>query len=181
MAVNLSAAQFAHPALTETVKKTLDRHGLIARCLTLEFTESTAMRDADASVLILRQLFEMGVRIAIDDFGTGYSSLLYLKRLPATELKIDRGFVHDLEHDPEDRAIVSAIVALGRTLDLQVVAEGVETAAQEEFLSNIGCNSLQGYLFSKPLPARQFLEGVMRRESVSQQVPRPNPLLSATE
>jgi EAL domain-containing protein (putative c-di-GMP-specific phosphodiesterase class I) len=181
MAVNLSAAQFGHPALIETVKKTLERHGLIPRCLTLEFTESTAMRDADASTLILRQLFDMGVRIAIDDFGTGYSSLLYLKRLPATELKIDRGFVHDLEHDPEDRAIVSAIVALGRTLDLQVVAEGVETEAQQEFLSNIGCNSLQGFLFSKPLPAAEFIEVVLRREAATQRTTAPNTLLPATE
>jgi len=110
-------------------------------------------------------LHEMGVRIAIDDFRTGYSSLLYLKRLPATELKIDRGFVCDLEHDPEDRAIISAIVALGRTLDLQIVAEGVETTAQQEFLSDIGCNSLQGYLFAKPLPPAEFLEMLSRREA----------------
>ncbi|HEY2091574.1 MAG TPA: EAL domain-containing protein [Thermoanaerobaculia bacterium] len=181
MAVNLSAAQFGHPALIETVKNTLERHGLIARCLTLEFTESTAMRDADASTLILRQLFDMGVRIAIDDFGTGYSSLLYLKRLPATELKIDRGFVHDLEHDPEDRAIVSAIVALGRTLDLQVVAEGVETEAQQEFLSNIGCTSLQGFLFSKPLPPAEFIEVVVRREAATERATALNTLLPATE
>ncbi|MDF3086631.1 EAL domain-containing protein, partial [Burkholderia sola] len=92
-------------------------------CLTLEITESTAMRDADASLRILQQLHDMGVRISIDDFGTGYSSLLYLKRLPASELKIDRGFICDLEHDTEDAAIISAIVALGRALDLKIVAE----------------------------------------------------------
>ena len=115
------------------------------------------MRDADASVVILQRLHEMGVRIAIDDFGTGYSSLLYLKRLPASELKIDRGFVRNLEHDSEDRAIVSAIVALGQTLDLKIVAEGVETVAQQEFLTDMGCDSLQGFLFGKPMPPAQFL------------------------
>jgi len=106
----------------------------------------------------------MGVRIAIDDFGTGYSSLLYLKRLPATELKIDRGFVRNLAHDSEDRAIVSAIVALGQTLDLKIVAEGVETAAQQEFLTDMGCHSLQGFLFGHPMPPAQFLAALAQHE-----------------
>jgi EAL domain-containing protein (putative c-di-GMP-specific phosphodiesterase class I) len=141
---------------------------LSPRCLTLEVTESTAMRDADASVIILQQLHEMGVRIAIDDFGTGYSSLLYLKRLPATELKIDRGFVRNLAHDSEDRAIVSAIVALGQTLDLKIVAEGVETVAQQEFLTGLGCDSLQGFLFGKPMPPAQFLAELAHREALHQ-------------
>lgn len=166
MAVNLSPVQFGHPALVQMVRATLERHTLIPHCLTLEITESTAMRDADASVVILQQLHEMGVRIAIDDFGTGYSSLLYLKRLPASELKIDRGFVHNLEHDSEDRAIVSAIVALGQTLDLKIVAEGVETVAQQEFLTDLGCDSLQGFLFGKPMPPAQFLEALGHREGL---------------
>jgi diguanylate cyclase len=166
MAVNLSPVQFGHPALIQTVKNTLERHSLIPHCLTLEITESTAMRDADASVVILQQLHEMGVRIAIDDFGTGYSSLLYLKRLPATELKIDRGFVRNLAHDSEDRAIVSAIVALGQTLDLKIVAEGVETIAQQEFLTDMGCNSLQGFLFGKPMPPVQFLAALAHHEAL---------------
>ncbi len=165
MAVNLSPVQFGHPALVEMVQRTLERHLLAPHCLTLEITESTAMRDADASVVILQRLYEMGVRIAIDDFGTGYSSLLYLKRLPATELKIDRGFVRNLEHDSEDRAIVSAIVALGQTLDLKIVAEGVETIAQQEFLSDMGCDSLQGFLFGRPLPPAQFLAALAHREA----------------
>ena len=147
------------------VRATLERHMLIPHCLTLEITESTAMRDADASVVILQQLHEMGVRIAIDDFGTGYSSLLYLKRLPATELKIDRGFVRNLAHDSEDRAIVSAIVALGQTLDLKIVAEGVETVAQQEFLTDMGCDSLQGFLFGKPMPPAQFLAALAHHEA----------------
>ena len=165
IAVNLSPVQFGHPALIQTVKDTLDRHALNPRCLTLEITESTAMRDADATVVILQQLHQMGVRIAIDDFGTGYSSLLYLKRLPATELKIDRGFVRNLAHDSEDRAIVSAIVALGQTLDLKIVAEGVETVAQQEYLSEMGCDSLQGFLFGEPMPATEFLAALERSEA----------------
>jgi EAL domain-containing protein (putative c-di-GMP-specific phosphodiesterase class I) len=130
----------------------------------LEITESTAMRDADASLGILRQLDAMGVRISIDDFGTGYSSLLYLKRLPASELKIDRGFVRDLTHDTEDAAIIAAIVALGHALNLQIVAEGVETREQQEFLTRLGCSTLQGFLLGRPLPADQFIEAVRQRE-----------------
>ena len=165
MAVNLSPVQFGHPDLIQMVRATLERHMLIPHCLTLEITESTAMKDADASVVILQHLHEMGVRIAIDDFGTGYSSLLYLKRLPATELKIDRGFVRNLAHDSEDRAIVSAIVALGQTLDLRIVAEGVETAAQQELLTDMGCHSLQGFLFGHPMPPAQFLAALAHHEA----------------
>lgn len=156
VAVNLSALQFAHAALIDTVRDALARHTLDPHCLMLEITESTAMRDADASLHILQQLDAMGVRISIDDFGTGYSSLLYLKRLPASELKIDRGFVRDLAHDTEDAAIVSAIVALGQTLNLRIVAEGVETAEQQAFLTRLGCDSLQGYLLGRPMTAESL-------------------------
>lgn len=156
VAVNLSALQFAHAALIDTVRDTLARHALDPHCLVLEITESTAMRDADASLHILQQLDAMGVRISIDDFGTGYSSLLYLKRLPASELKIDRGFVRDLAHDTEDAAIVSAIVALGQTLNLRIVAEGVETVEQQDFLTRLGCDSLQGYLLGRPMTAESL-------------------------
>lgn len=156
MAVNLSALQFGHPGMVESVALALSRHAVPPSCLTLEITESTAMHDVEASLAILTELDNMGVRIAIDDFGTGYSSLLHLKRIPASELKIDRGFVRDLAEDSEDAAIVSAIVALGRTLKLQVVAEGVETPAQRTFLADLGCDALQGYLLGKPMPASQF-------------------------
>ena len=166
IAVNLSPVQFGHPLLAEVVQATLMEHSLSPDSLTLEITESTAMRDADASEIILQQLHSMGVRIAIDDFGTGYSSLLYLKRLPADELKIDRGFVHNLEHDADDRAIVSAIVALGRTLDLEIVAEGVETVAQQTFLTDLGCDFLQGFLFGEPMPAPQFLAALTHPEPI---------------
>ncbi|MCY1349396.1 putative signaling protein [compost metagenome] len=157
VAVNLSALQFCHVGLIDSVRAALERHALPANCLTLEITETTAMQDADTSLSILRQLAEMGVDLSIDDFGTGYSSLLYLKRLPANELKIDRGFVRDLERDSDDAAIISAIVALGQALDLRIVAEGVETESQQAFLTGLGCDSLQGFLFGKPLPAEQFM------------------------
>ncbi len=160
IAVNLSALQFAHAGLVDSVRNALLRHSLEPSHLILEVTESTAMRDADASLVILEQLSAMGVGISIDDFGTGYSSLLYLKRLPASELKIDRGFINELAHDSDDAAIVSAIVALGRTLNLKIVAEGVETEAQQEFLTRLGCNSLQGFLLGRPMPAEQLLASV---------------------
>ncbi|WP_336335325.1 putative bifunctional diguanylate cyclase/phosphodiesterase [Pseudomonas putida] len=158
MAVNLSAIQFCHAGLVESVARALQQSGLPANCLTLEITETTAMHDADASLTVLQRLAEMGVDLSIDDFGTGYSSLMYLKRLPANELKIDRGFVRDLEHDSDDAAIVSAIVALGQALGLRIVAEGVETDRQQDFLTRLGCDSLQGYLLGQPVPAEQFMD-----------------------
>ncbi|WP_423194309.1 putative bifunctional diguanylate cyclase/phosphodiesterase [Cupriavidus sp. H18C2] len=158
MAVNLSTLQFCHAGLIDTIAEVLARHAIPAASLTLEITESTAMRDVEETLAIMTQLDRMGVRIAIDDFGTGYSSLLHLKRIPASELKIDRGFVRDLAEDSEDAAIVSAIVALGRTLNLQVVAEGVETPAQRAFLAGLGCDALQGYLLGRPVPPAQFMK-----------------------
>ncbi|MGE6385256.1 putative bifunctional diguanylate cyclase/phosphodiesterase [Pseudomonas sp. NPDC078416] len=160
IAVNLSALQFSHVGLVDTVADALATHGLPANCLTLEITETTAMSDADASMTVLRKLSDMHVDLSIDDFGTGYSSLMYLKRLPANELKIDRGFVRDLEHDSDDAAIVSAIVALGQALNLRIVAEGVETASQQSFLTRLGCDSLQGYLLGYPLPAERFMADI---------------------
>ncbi|HDS1773585.1 EAL domain-containing protein [Pseudomonas putida] len=157
MAVNLSAIQFCHAGLVDSVARALQQNGLPANCLTLEITETTAMHDADASLTVLQRLSDMGVDLSIDDFGTGYSSLMYLKRLPANELKIDRGFVRDLEQDSDDAAIVSAIVALGQALGLRIVAEGVETDKQQDFLTRLGCDSLQGYLLGQPVPAEQFI------------------------
>ncbi|QKL01777.1 EAL domain-containing protein [Pseudomonas sp. NY5710] len=157
MAVNLSAIQFCHSGLVDSVARALQHNGLPANCLTLEITETTAMHDADASLTVLQRLSDMGVDLSIDDFGTGYSSLMYLKRLPANELKIDRGFVRELEQDSDDAAIVSAIVALGQALGLRIVAEGVETDRQQAFLTRLGCDSLQGYLLGQPVPAEQFL------------------------
>lgn len=156
MAVNISALQFSNTRLVPAVKNALERYQLEGEALTLEITESTAMRDVDASLEILERLRALGVRISIDDFGTGYSSLLYLKRLPASELKIDRGFVSELVADGEDAAIVAAIIALGQTLNLKIVAEGVETGAQQDLLTRLGCDSLQGFLLGRPMPALEF-------------------------
>ncbi|MEN5424784.1 EAL domain-containing protein [Stenotrophomonas pennii] len=160
MAVNLSPLQFAAAGLVETVKETLERHGLEASRLTLEITETTAMKNVETSLQILNALTALGVRISIDDFGTGYSSLLYLKRMPATELKIDRAFVRDLEDNAEDAAIVSSIVALGRSLQFNIVAEGVETAGQRDYLSSLGCDQLQGYHLGRPMAPDEFLRKV---------------------
>jgi predicted signal transduction protein with EAL and GGDEF domain len=166
IAVNLSAMQFNHPDLLALVQQTLDRYELDPGCLVLEITESTAMRDPDASMSILQKLHQMGVRISIDDFGTGYSSLLYLKRLPAGELKIDRGFVRELLPGTEDAAIISAIIALGHTLNLEIVAEGVETIAQQELLTSLGCNSLQGFLLGRPMPPDQLIATITEGNAV---------------
>jgi len=179
IAVNLSAVQFNHQGLVNMVRGALERHALEPRCLTLEITESTAMRDADAGMGILEQLHAMGVRISIDDFGTGYSSLLYLKRLPVTELKIDRGFVRDLPQDAEDSAIVGAIVALGRTLNLSIVAEGVETWEQREFLTRLGCNVLQGFLLGRPMPADHFIQAAESDNTARWRPVRPISLMTA--
>ena len=157
VAVNLSALQFSHIGLFESVTQALTDHQVPANNLTLEITESTAMQDADASLGVLGRLSDLGIDLSIDDFGTGYSSLMYLKRLPANELKIDRGFVCDLEQDSDDAAIVSAIVALGQALNLRIVAEGVENSNQQEFLTRLGCDSLQGYLLGKPMPPELFM------------------------
>jgi diguanylate cyclase (GGDEF)-like protein len=156
MAINISPLQFTHAGFVALVAATLDRHALEAESLVLEVTESTAMRDVETSLMVLEQLRALGVRISIDDFGTGYSSLLYLRRLPASELKIDRGFIAQLAGDTNDAAIVSAIVALGATLNLNIVAEGVETDAQRDLLTQLGCNVLQGFLLGRPMSAADF-------------------------
>ncbi|WP_095093913.1 bifunctional diguanylate cyclase/phosphodiesterase [Pseudomonas sp. Irchel 3A5] len=167
VAVNLSTLQFCHSSLVETVAKALELHGLPANNLTLEITETTAMSDTDASMSVLQKLSEMGVDLSIDDFGTGYSSLMYLKRLPANELKIDRGFVRDLEHDSDDAAIISAIVAVGQALNLRIVAEGIETDRQQSFLTRLGCDALQGYLLGHPQPAERFMADIHAARSAT--------------
>lgn len=151
VAVNLSTLQFEQPQLVETVMNSLARHHIPPHTLILEVTETTAMNNPEESVRVLTELTQAGVKASIDDFGTGYSSLLYLKRLPACELKIDRAFVKELSGESNDATIVSAIVALAKTLNLKVVAEGVETPQQQEFLTELGCNTLQGYLLGRPV------------------------------
>lgn len=156
VAVNISALQFEQLDFVDSIAAALKRHGLHPNRLVLEITETTAMRQAAESTKIMRRLYAMGIGISIDDFGTGYSSLLYLKRFPARELKIDRGFISELEPESEDAAIVAAILALAHSLHLSVVAEGVETEAQRALLADLGCDVLQGYLTGRPAPPWTF-------------------------
>ncbi|HSG23085.1 MAG TPA: EAL domain-containing protein, partial [Azonexus sp.] len=135
----------------------------------LEVTESTAMQNTEVTLGILDQLADMGVLLAIDDFGTGYSSLAYLKHLPIQHLKIDRSFVTDIEADANDAAICAATIALGHNLGLKLIAEGVETEQQREFLSRLGCDILQGYLYSKPLPFDEIIPYLQAHQSLSEQ------------
>ncbi len=151
MAVNVSPVQFRQLGFVDAVAGALAASGLEAGLLELEVTEGTVMHDADINLGTLTALDRMGVELSVDDFGTGYSSLAYLKRFPVSKLKIDRSFVRDLEIDPDDRAIASAIVSMGRNLRLTVLAEGVETAEQLALLRNMDCDMAQGYIFSRPL------------------------------
>ena len=156
MAVNLSVAQFRHPALPELVSRILDQAQLAPEYLELELTEGVAMENPLGAITVMDKLHERGVRMSIDDFGTGYSSLSYLKRFKVYKLKIDQSFVRDISTDPEDKAIVSAVISLAKSLGLRTIAEGVETPGQLSFLREQGCDEVQGYFFSRPLPAEQF-------------------------
>jgi diguanylate cyclase (GGDEF)-like protein/PAS domain S-box-containing protein len=158
ISVNLSSRQFLQPDLADMVARVLRDTGLDARCLKLEITESLLMQNVDGAVATLETLKTMGVRLAIDDFGTGYSSLAYLKRFPIDQLKIDQSFVRDITTDPDDAAIASAVIAMARSMKLEVVAEGVETEAQLDFLSSEGCHKVQGYYFSPPIPAEDAMK-----------------------
>jgi diguanylate cyclase (GGDEF)-like protein/PAS domain S-box-containing protein len=152
MSVNLSAVQFRHPDLPALVAQVLAEVQLPPQYLALELTESVALHDPLGAIAVLAQLHQQGVRTSIDDFGTGYSSLSYLKRFQAYQLKIDQSFVRDISDDPDDRAIVSAIINLARSLDMSTIAEGVETLAQLTLLREQGCTEVQGYFFCKPQP-----------------------------
>ncbi len=156
MAVNLSAIQFRQPRLPETVSRILEETGLSAEHLELELTEAVAMDDPQAAVEMMDKLHERGIRLSIDDFGTGYSSLSYLKRFKVYKLKIDQSFVRDITDDPEDKAIVTAIINLASSLGMHTIAEGVETAGQLAYLRLQGCDEVQGYYFSRPLPPEEF-------------------------
>ncbi len=157
MAVNISAHQFRQPDFVQSVRAVLAETGLPAGRLELEITETAVMHSADTSVATLAELKAMGVRLAIDDFGTGYSSLAYLRRFPIDRLKIDRAFVADLESDPEAASLVASIIALGRSLGLRLVAEGVENSAQADFLRGMACERVQGFHFYRPGSAEQVL------------------------
>ncbi len=155
MSVNLSARQFRKKDLAKTVSEVLQETGLGSQYLELEITEGAIIEDVAASNVNMQQLKSTGLHLSIDDFGTGYSSLNYLKRFPLDYLKIDQSFVRDISTDADDAAITTAIIALAHNLRLQVIAEGVETKEQLMFLRIHGCDVMQGYLFSKPLPAEE--------------------------
>jgi EAL domain-containing protein (putative c-di-GMP-specific phosphodiesterase class I) len=161
MAVNLSAVQFRHLDLPGLVTQILENAQLSPQYLELELTEGVAMDDPLGAIAVMNDLHARGVRMSIDDFGTGYSSLSYLKKFKVYKLKIDQSFVRDISTDADDSAIVTAIIQMAHSLGFQTIAEGVETEAQLAFLREQGCDEVQGYHFSKPLPAEQ-LEAFVR-------------------
>src|SRR4051794_13820420 len=157
LAVNISARQFQEKNLVATIAAAVEESGMQAGLIELELTESVIMRDAPEAARRLQELTALGIRLAIDDFGTGYSSLGYLRAFPISTLKIDRSFVRDIDRDPNSAALAQAIIALASSLKLKVVAEGVETREQLEQLRACGCQELQGFIFSKPLPPEELL------------------------
>jgi EAL domain-containing protein (putative c-di-GMP-specific phosphodiesterase class I) len=156
LAVNLSALQFRQHDLVMTLERALSTNNLPGSALDVEVTESVVMDDVDATMQTIYAIKRMGSQLSIDDFGTGYSSLSYLKRFKADKLKIDRSFVEDIPGDSDDSAIAKAIINLAQTLNMKVVAEGVETIEQWQFLLSEGCDQVQGYLLAKPMPAHEF-------------------------
>lgn len=166
MAVNLSGRQFKDDSLVEKVLQILSQTGLNPQLLELELTESSLMDNSDANMEKLMRLRAAGINLSIDDFGTGYSSMSYLKRLPISTLKIDRSFVDGIPENSEDVAITTAIIALGHSLNMGLIAEGVETQAQADFMKNNGCTHVQGYFFSRPLPAWRLSE-LLQADSVA--------------
>ena len=167
LAVNVSVRHFQQAAFVSTVRDLLRETELDPCLLELELTEGSIMKEPEKAIEKLKEVRDMGIKIAVDDFGTGYSSLSYLKRFPIDTLKIDKSFVSDVSVDKDDAAIVKAIVMLGHALDLTVIAEGVETPEQLEYLTSLGCDVVQGYLFSRPLSTRSFTELLMEQLRVT--------------
>ena len=155
-AVNLSVIEFNQPNFIHKIVNFIAVNDLEPHNLELELTESMIMQDVNGAIATMNKLQSLGVKIAIDDFGTGYSSLIYLKNLPINTLKIDRYFIHNVANDPQKSAITKALIQMAQNLNLNVVAEGVETEAELDFLRQHNCNSMQGFLFSRPLPAAEF-------------------------
>ena len=156
LAVNVSAKQFRQSNFVDQVRHVLLESGAKPSQLKLELTESMLLENVDDIIAKMRELKLIGVHFSMDDFGTGYSSLQYIKRLPLDQLKIDQSFVRDITDDINDATIVQTIVAMGNALGLSVIAEGVETQAQRDFLENHGCHTFQGYLFGRPVPIEEF-------------------------
>jgi len=162
MAVNLSSRQFDQPHFASTIKQIVDEAGIPASALELEITESILMQRNEANLAALTELSDLGIKLSVDDFGTGYSSLAYLQRFPVHALKIDQSFVRDIGTDPKDAALVTAIIAMASSLNLEVMAEGVETAQQAEFLLAHGCPLAQGFYYSQAVAAPAF-SGLLQR------------------
>jgi diguanylate cyclase (GGDEF)-like protein len=160
LAVNVSAHQFKQPDFVENLLALIAQTGAPPERLKLELTESILLENTDSVIAVMYELKAYGICFSLDDFGTGYSSLSYLKRLPLNQLKIDQSFVRDVLTDPNDAAIARTVVALGKSMRLAVIAEGVETQGQRDFLESSGCHAYQGYLFSRPLPLTGFEEFV---------------------
>ena len=156
ISVNVSAVQLSDPAFVGHVAEAIEATGINPDRLWLEITESTLMRDADEAVVVLRSLRGLGLHIEMDDFGTGYSSMSKLKRLPVDALKVDQSFVAELDKRADNAAIVRAIIGLGDSLGMPIIAEGVERRSQVDKLRTLGCHLAQGYLFGRPLPARSL-------------------------
>ena len=162
VALNISPRQFRDPNLITTIRRCLREAGLPPEALEIEITETMLMQDIEAATQTVQRLHDIGTSLAIDDFGTGYSSLNYLKKFPIDTVKVDRSFVMDIPQSEDDMAITSAVIAMAHKLKMSVVAEGVETDAQREFLLNHDCEYAQGYLFGKPMPL-QMMRSLLAR------------------
>jgi EAL domain-containing protein (putative c-di-GMP-specific phosphodiesterase class I) len=156
ISINVSAKQFYQNNFVDQVQTSVKRHGINPSLLKLELTESMLLENIEDTIVKMTVLKEVGIRFSLDDFGTGYSSLQYLKRLPLTQLKIDQSFVRDIVCDSSDKAIVRTIIAMAKSMELDVIAEGVETKDQQEQLLKIHCKQFQGYLFGKPMAINEF-------------------------
>jgi EAL domain-containing protein (putative c-di-GMP-specific phosphodiesterase class I) len=163
--VNVSAVQFRQENFPQVIRKALEDTGLPAQYVELELTESLLMSNADATGAVLKQLAKMGLKLSIDDFGTGYSSLSYLRHFPIHKLKIDRSFVQAMIANPDDAAITGTIINMAKSLNLKVIAEGVETEDQIRFLQAHSCDEGQGYYFGKPVPADELAQKVRTAET----------------
>jgi len=162
VSINLSPPQLREARLTDKIVNALNRHNLAHQRLELEIIESSAVDSSSSNLAVLESLRALDIGIALDDFGTGYSSLIYLTKLPANVLKLDRGFISSLTHDPRQRSIVERIIALAHILNFSVVAEGVEESQQMDLLAGMGCDLIQGYLISPPVPAADFADMLRR-------------------
>jgi EAL domain-containing protein (putative c-di-GMP-specific phosphodiesterase class I) len=163
VAINLSLKELSQASFIPNCRSVFERHGVSPSCVELEITETTLMLDAEQTLPLLDELRSMGVHLSIDDFGTGYSSLSALQQFPIGTLKIDQSFVRNAAEDPEDATIVRTIIEMGRSLGLQVIAEGIETEEQRHFLLHSGCQYGQGRLFGDPIPADDFLDLLLRQ------------------